>query len=93
MRETTPDPFVLEDIVGKKTIKKQDNKKIKHQSNKTPQTIKQQKNITFSLSLETIHFLEEVWLQLRRTNPKATKTAIVEYALQKTLNDMDSIEL
>lgn len=83
MRETTPDPFVLENIVNNKTIKKQQNNK----------AITQQKNITFSLTFETIHLLEEVWLKLRKTNPKATKTAIVEFSLKKTLSDIESIEL
>lgn len=92
MRENTPDPFVLEKLMGKdnKTIKHQENKEIEHKNNKP---IRQQKNITFSLSAEVIALLESSWLTLRKSNPKATKTAIVESALRKALSNLDSIEL
>ena len=94
MRENTPDPFVLEKLIGKdrsnKTIKKQLNKKIEHKSNTK---IRQQKNITFSLSTEVIALLESCWLKLRKANPKTTKTAIVEASLRKSLIDPESIEL
>ena len=94
MRETTPDPFVLEKLIGRdkdnKTIKKQHNKTSKHKNNIK---IRQQKNITFSLSTEVIALLESSWLKLRKANPKATKTAIVEVSLRKTLIDPESIEL
>ena len=94
MRENTPDPFVLEKLMGKdqsnKTIKKQLNKKIEHKSNTK---IRQQKNITFSLSTEVIALLESCWLKLRKANPKATKTAIVDASLRKSLIDQESIEL
>lgn len=94
MREHTPDPLVLEKLLGRdddnKTIKKQDNKIVKHKNNKT---IRQQKNITFSLSAELIALLESSWLTLRRANPKITKTAIVESCLRKALVDSESIKL
>lgn len=93
MRETTPDPFVLEAIIGNKTTEKQNNKHSKQQAHIRNKTIKKQKNITFSLSLDTIHLLEEVWLKLRKTDPKATKTGIVEFALKKALSDIESIKL
>jgi len=94
MRENTPDPFVLEKLMGRaegnKTINKHENKEIEHKNNKP---IRQQKNITFSLSAEVIALLESSWLTLRKSNPKATKTAIVESSLKKALSDLGSIEL
>ena len=94
MRENTPDPFVLEKLMGRdkdsKTIKKQDNKEIEHKSNTK---IRQQKNITFSLSTDVIDLLESSWLKLRKFNPKATKTGIVEASLRKALMDPGAIEL
>ena len=94
MRENTPDPFVLEKLMGRaednKTINKYENKEIEHKNNKA---IRQQKNITFSLSAEVIALLESSWLTLRKSNPRATKTAIVESSLRKALSDLGSIEL
>ena len=86
MRENTPDPFVLEKLIGRD----KENSLIKQQNNKKT---RQQKNITFSLSKEVIELLESSWLTLRRDNPKATKTAIVEASLKKALGDLGSIEL
>ena len=84
MRDETKDIFsdTVEELMRNSTIKKQNNKKIR-----------KQKNITFSLSTDLIELLENSWLILRKFNPKATKTAIVEASLRKSLSDIQSIEL
>ena len=84
MRDETKDIFsdTVEELMGNNTVKQQNNK-----------TIRKQKNITFSLSTDLIELLEDSWLVLRKSNPKATKTAIVEASLRKSLSDIQSIDL
>ena len=89
MRKNTPDPFLVEKLIGRednKTTEKQNNKKIKDGRNKPR---KQYKNITFSLSEEVIDLLETSWLSMRKSNHRVTKTAIVESALRKYLKDLE----